>query len=153
MFDYNFTRSGILTGNEFLFLNIVNSFSNESHLKLEQYAQIMGRSTRTIRRIIISLKRKGYLSIRYGVYKSLHLKVAQEAGILWKANMRKLKAFSKGTFLSRKRDTGVRSNIEGNKEINMRPKYWHEETKNHLGGDEIPVSNESLSIFMALVGR
>jgi len=76
MLSYNFTRSCQLTSKEFHFLAIVDSFSGESHLKLKDYAEIMHTSIRTLKRVLRSLKEKGFIKVRYGLYKSLHLAVS-----------------------------------------------------------------------------
>lgn len=154
MFSYNFVRSGAVTGDEFLFLSIVNSFSRESHLKLADYSQMMGRSKRTVKRIIKSLKDKGFLAIRYGLYKSLHIAVDIAKGVLWKANLGKNLAFSKGPNMFFKRAKLGPSNIESNKEKNKELIYfkenWEEE---HPGGKEIPVSGEIRDLLNRFLGR
>jgi hypothetical protein len=114
MLAYNLVRSNDLSSREFHFLSIVDSFSNESHLKLKDYAEIMRTSIRTLKRVVKSLREKGYIQVRYGLYKSLHIAVSTRA--LWKPNTGKPK--SKGPKWSVKRAKGDSSNIERNKEIN-----------------------------------
>jgi len=119
MLSYNFTRSGQLTSKEFHFLAIVDSFSGESHLKLKDYAEIMNTSIRTLKRVLRSLKEKGFIKVRYGLYKSLHLAVETVSNILWKPNEKK----SKGPKSSIKRAKDVPSNTRENKEINKGVRY------------------------------
>lgn len=121
MLAYQVTRSGELSSREFHFLSIVDSFSNESHLKLKQYAEIMRTSVRTLKRVVKSLKEKGYIQIRYGLYKSLHIAVSSLSNALWKPNT--VKPRSKGPKWSFKRAKGDTSNIERNREINKRVIY------------------------------
>ena len=121
MLAYQLTRSGDLSSREFHFLSIVDSFSNESHLKLQQYAEIMRTSVRTLKRVVKSLREKGYIQVRYGLYKSLHIAVSSLSNALWKPNT--IKPKSKGPKWSFKRAKGDTSNIERNKEINKGVTY------------------------------
>lgn len=121
MLAYQVTRSGDLSSREFHFLSIVDSFSNESHLKLSQYAEIMHTSVRTLKRVVKSLREKGYIQVRYGLYKSLHIAVNALSNALWKPNT--VKPRSKGPKCPFKRANGDTSNIERNKEINKRVIY------------------------------
>jgi len=139
MISYNFIRNNDLSSRELNFLHIVDSFTNESHLKCSQYAQMMKCSTRTIKRLIQSLVKKGYLKIRYGIFKSIHLKLIETKGII--QNL-----FSKVTKKTFKSDTHVTSNIrEHKKKINTPPAikysiYKHEEIK--IDSNSIPRTME-----------
>ena len=117
--SYTFVQSGAVSSKEMHFLTIIDSYSNESHLKLKQYSEIMKCSIRTLKRIVKSLKEKGYIQVRYGLYKSLHILV--DLALLWKPNVTKPR--SKGPSWTFKRAKGSTSNIERNKEINKGVTY------------------------------
>lgn len=144
MLSYNFVRSGELTSRELHLLTIINSYSGESHLKLAQYAEMMRASIRTVKRVIKSLKEKGFVTIRYGLYKSLHVAVCRLSNILWKPNDKKNLEKSKGPKWSFKRAIHGTSNIERNKEINKGVRYpiFKEETLDL--SDEMPVQARSM---------
>lgn len=144
MLSYNFIRSGELTSREIHLLSIIDSFSGESHLKLQQYADIMRSSVRTIKRVIKSLKEKGYIKLRYGLYKSIHIAINNVSKILWKTNEKKNLSNSKGPKWSFKRAKHVPSNIEGNKEINKAIKYPIFKEEKLSIGDEMPINARSM---------
>jgi hypothetical protein len=153
MLCYEFIRSGQTTVREFLVLNIINSFSGESHLKLAQYAEIAKCSVRTMKRTIKSLAQKGLISIRYGLYKSLHIGVNNLKNIVWKPNLKKIFQSSKGPKSTIKRAMGVTSNIESNKEINKRFPIFNENIEEKPKHDEVPVPMELKSIWDRLTKK
>lgn len=157
MIMYNFTRSGQVTPNEYMLLGIIDSFSGESHLKVAKYAEIMGKSTRTIKRIIRSLKDKGLIAVRHGLYKSIHLSIDAAKGVAWKINQGKNWLFSKGPKWTSKRDKKVTSNIEDNKEKNilkLKSSFLGENSQTeHPGGREIPIPEEFKGIWERLLNK
>lgn len=144
MLSYNFIRSGELTSRELHLLSIIDSYSGESHLKLAQYAEMMRASIRTIKRVIKSLKEKGYVTIRYGLYKSIHIGINNLSKALWKVNEKKNLSKSKGPKWSFKRANSVPSNIESNKEINKAIRYPIFKEESLLIGNEMPVVAQSM---------
>lgn len=121
MLQYNFIRSGQISSREFHLLSIIDSYSGECHLKTSQYAEMMSCSIRTIKRLIKSLVKKGYINIRYGLYKSIHIGLMNLVETVWKPNLNKIK--SKVPKWSFKSANGVTTNIERNKEINKVVRY------------------------------
>lgn len=94
MLTYNFIRENDLNSRELHFLSIVSSYSNESHLKVSQYAEMIKVTDRTIKRIIQSLKNKKRIEVRYGLYKSIHISISKGTPV----------ALIKGTKTTFKRD-------------------------------------------------
>lgn len=140
MLAYAAVREMNLNSKEFHFISIVDSYSKESHIKLKDYAQMMKCSVRTVKRIIKSLKDKGYIILRYGLYKSLHIAVNALAGLLWKPNVNK----SKGPKWYSKRAKHDPSNIERNKEINKGIKYPIFRPENQEISFEMPKEAQSM---------
>lgn len=74
--NYNALRENDLTSVELHLLIIVSSYSKESHISLSEFARMMKASISTVKRVIVSLKQKGHINVRYGVYKSLHISIS-----------------------------------------------------------------------------
>jgi hypothetical protein len=157
MLSYNFTRSGQVSSMEFHLLAIIDSFSGESHLKIDQYAKMLQRSPRTVRRLIKSLRDRGFIHCRYGVWKSLHLALNEASEIVHKLNTRIKKTFSYRPRPTIKTANKVPFNIESNKEKNKAAKYAVVRKEygdsDHPGGETPPIPAELQGIWNRLLGK
>ena len=155
MLSYEFVRSSRANSNELHLLNIIDSFSGECHLSVGQLSAMVGKSRRTVKRILQSLREKGMICVRYGLYKSIHVSISAASGICWKLNEAKKKIcrFSKGPFGFTKRASGNTSNIERNKKKNIAGFLSQNGEKEHPGGKEAPIPAELKDIWNKILGK
>lgn len=74
--DYNFIRTITLTPVEKSVMSYVLTYSDYCSDSSEKIGRSMGRSAKTIRRAVHSLRAKGILIVKYTFFKKFHMKLA-----------------------------------------------------------------------------